>query len=247
MCASMCPCFHHFLLFSAKKWDCTSGDFYSFSHFVIHDGILPGLSRARRKRHRRHGGFGKASRNLAACKRVHGLPCLRIAKLCYFSGSPATAEQGEGYRRFVCKLQKALHPFEKWLLFIARLQTLSQKRQNSTFCKTWGRGSSPFLPQNSHPALFDMRSYWYSYFCRTMTFYVADHFTVNVYCILVCSCVWRLPKEVFLYGYLDPLGEGMCLCVCMYMGKLLCVLPSSWHPGCYSAVIYLWTPRRSLL
>lgn len=130
MCASMCPCFHHFLLFSAKKWDCTSGDFYSFSHFVIHDGILPGLSRARRKRHRRHGGFGKASRNLAACKRVHGLPCLRIAKLCYFSGSPATAEQGEGYRRFVCKLQKALHPFEKWLLFIARLQTLSQKRQN---------------------------------------------------------------------------------------------------------------------
>lgn len=107
MCASMCPCFHHFLLFSAKKkWDCTSGDFYSFSHFVIHDGILLGLSRAHRKRHRRHGGFGKATEHLAACRRVHGLPCLRIAKLCYSSGSPATAEKGEGYRRFVCKLQR---------------------------------------------------------------------------------------------------------------------------------------------
>ena len=67
------------------------------------------------------------------------------------------------------------------------------KETERTFRKTWGFGSSPFLPQNSQPALFDMRSYWYSYSCRTMTFYVADRITVNVYYILVYSHVCHLP------------------------------------------------------
>lgn len=119
VCASMCPCFHHFLLFSAKKkWDCTSGDFYSFSCFVIRDGVLPGLGRAHGKCRGRHGGLGKASRNLPVCRRVHGLLCLRIAELCYFSGCPATTGLGEECRRFVCKPREALHPLEKCLLLL---------------------------------------------------------------------------------------------------------------------------------
>ncbi|RLW11286.1 hypothetical protein DV515_00001782 [Chloebia gouldiae] len=53
-----------------KKWDCATGDFYSFSCFVVCDGTLLSLSRACRKHYGCCGGLGKASRNLTICRRV---------------------------------------------------------------------------------------------------------------------------------------------------------------------------------
>lgn len=101
---------------------------------------------------------------------------------------------GRGVQKVCLQAPKGTTPVWKMLVVYCEVTNFDEPKETElTFCKTWGLGSSPFLPQNSQPALFDMRPYWYSYFCRTMMFYVADHFTVNVYCILVCSRVWRLP------------------------------------------------------
>lgn len=105
-CATMCPCFHHFLLFSAKKkWDCTSGGFYSLSYFVIHDDFLLGLGRARRNTAVCTEGWAQWAGSRQPTRRVHGSLCLRVAELYYLSGSPAAIQLGEGRRRLVGKLR----------------------------------------------------------------------------------------------------------------------------------------------
>lgn len=191
--ASMCPCFHHFLLFSAKKkWDCASGDFYSFSPFLsIRDGVLPGFGRAGGKGHSGHGGLGEA--NQGADKPAGGCRGCRVWELQSFATlvvSPATARLGEGCcRRLVCKLRWHCTCIRNvcWYCEVANFEP---KATELIFCKTLGIW---FIPKNSQPALFDMRAYWHSYFCRTVTFYVADYVTVNVCYILVYSRVWDLP------------------------------------------------------
>lgn len=196
ICASMCPCFHHFLLFSAKKkWDCASGGFCSFSGFVTHAGP--------QQRETAVLGTEDLAKQAGTSQSAAGCTGCCAWDLRFLSGCPATSKLGEGWGRFTCKPGEA----EKRLLLLRLVVSIvcevtnfdEPKETELKFCQTWGLDSSPFL---SFPAIHSL-SYltwdpidthilwdWYSYSCRTVTFRVADSMVMNAYYILV---VWDLP------------------------------------------------------
>lgn len=222
----MSPCFHHFLLFSCKKkWDCTAGDFYSFSCSVVHDGALLGFSRACRKHHGCCGGLGKASRNLPICRRVHRQLCLGTAELCYYRGYPATTELREVCRSFVCKPREALHALDKHLLLLLE-----------GYKVWWVKRDTTSILQNlrvwffSFPLSlkFTVHTIWHEVlliFIFLQNYDVLCSWLCHCECILhpcVFTCLNVPWRSIYMWVSLDPWGEDVCVRVCVYVETAVC-------------------------
>lgn len=232
----MHSCFHHFLLFSAeKKWGLHLWGFLQLILFCHTWWLSAGSGQSTAKHRGRHGGLGTVSGKLAARRRVRGSLCLRVAELYYLSGSPAATQLGEGHGRLVGKLRSLRNVCCYWEVTNfepketelnsaeAEGLILSSPKIHRLCCLTWDP--------------IDIRivvELWCSwlYHCECIRYpcvFAYLRFNVKKYLYMGISGSVR-------WGY-------VCVCIC---GNC-CVLPSSWHPGCYSAVIYLWTLRRSLL
>lgn len=223
--ACICPCFHHFLLFSAKqKWDCPH--FWGFLQllWVCHTCWVSAEGNCCAW----HGGHGRASRSIPICSRVRRF-CVWDLRL--LSGCPA----GRGVRgvwvqawrgwktlvviEVVCSC--CLWGYKLWWAKGDRTEILPNLR-------AWFF-PFPLLPQNSQPELFDMRSYWYSYLLTLIFMFLQNY---DALCSWFCryKCI-RYPrglrftiKKYFCRGISEPVRWG-CLCVYMWKRCVFCLLP----------------------